>query len=586
METIKRMHPFLVFFFGLALVAFLDRWIYWIVITDFYFLANAFIVLLAGILLIVILISIGIKYGRNAFREIARGWSDYVFLFIAVFISLFIVFIKLKDGMTGRFVILESLMANVFSEGYFGPQLRSYLVVIYSAAVSLFNVHLTPLTLTYVNRIFSVMLLVTVFLIVWIITGRRLVAIFGIFAVSLSPFIQYNIISIETRIVTGFFVCLAVLLTILYHKKKDTLFLVGGALAVILAAYMNYEMTILLGLPFIFYLSLYSLKPQEKKILGMTIAILLFLFISLYHIDFASKNPLLLGDFEDNHTPFGLISKAPNIFIHNVITMDDFHPMNTTVTLFSYLSLAISMFFAIYLVVSFYKGKEPIFKESGIYLMALILLSCVFFQLVINVEGLRANWRYAAPYAALEVVICLYAICLLVDRLVEWFRLRRLIKSKILFIIAVYAVLAILLFIQVHYTFKLSTWVHTRYEPTYVPEASDMMELRQALSLDPNCKIVKFNRYFEPLDFYFGLRDRTILLGDLPYAYENARILDKSHRCFYRYEPYIQEEYYSNAAVMRLDKQIVDNAFAGCQISTEYESRNPERKFFVYRYSC
>jgi hypothetical protein len=548
-NQLTKLDYLILFLLGILAVISLDDIVISLVRNKYYIYMQGYLFLSLSALFIALLLYIVIKYISKYIKEkesrLRSDWIEIAFFVAAIALSLYIVYWKLRQGLTGRF-FLSITMADLFDQYYFfGRNIRSYFVFIYSALIHFLHLQVTPLTVMAVNKVFSVLLLLNVYFITRIITRRRLIGLIAIIIVSINPWIQFNMVSIEPRIITSYLVCSMVLFQILFYRYRDPWLFALSVLSLLLAAYTNYEVTILVGLPFVIYYCLIEMKRRETSWMLLSgIAVLLLMFLSLYVNEFAGANPLLLGDNEVAHSPSDLLSRSMFIIWNNLTVFKDLHLKSWTVTLITHISLAASVLSLCYLAYCFVRSRSPALEEHSIYLMAMILLACTFFQLAINMEGLRANWRYAATYSAIEIIIVRAVISFAVEWICTKPFVLHLVKNRIahrlLLSITLFTILCGIIILAL----KLSPWVQPRYTPHYSPEAEDMLELYQGFTLNRSCYIVKVNADAENLDYLYGIYNMTFFAWQQPNTYESIARLNKSSKCYYFHKAFISDEAY------------------------------------------
>jgi len=233
--------------------------------------------------------------------------TDLLSLLFVLLFSIFFVFIFLKDSFFGRFSIIEWMLGNIFIKEIFNNTLladpRTYSMVIYSILQEIFHIKITAITLLIVNKIFSVFLLIVIFLISKMVFKKNWISLIVLITFVSSIFIQKNLSSIEYGLISIFFTYTSILFLFKFMKDNNLTSFIISNICLVLSAYYRYELAFLFGLPYIAYYSIFVRKnKQTNAYMTFTIIILILSLMPLVNTFTHQEQEIMLGkDLEDKY---------------------------------------------------------------------------------------------------------------------------------------------------------------------------------------------------------------------------------------------------------------------------------------------
>jgi len=510
--------------------------------------------------------------------------SDIIVLGLVAIFSIFLVFILLKGSIWGRFPILNNIMGNIFIKEVFegvGP--RTYSMVVYSILQTVFQVKVTPITVLMVNKVFSVLILIVVFLISKIIFKKNWISLIVFFSFISSIFVRTVFVSIEHGTGSLLFTYASILFLFIFMKNKDLNFFIISNICLLLAVFYRYELTILFGIPYIAYYCIFLYDDKRtRKYMVMTTIILIISAMVL--ISVLSIHGTTVEEGIGDEGLLGLIKNSENMLKNSILIEKDLNLKSGRVSLFTYSGFSISILFTIMLVYNLIKRKKILSKYVPIFLLAFYNAVYFIFQLSFQGEGFREGWKTSVNYFLCEIILTYFVIFLLVDKIAinkpKYIRnIAKLISISLFFILALVS------------TTALSYNLNEFYAPN-PPETIEMYALIENVKLDESCKIIKVS-FSQPLiDYFFGLQRNALYFGNLPEFYESLRAYEKQDKCFYYYDAKHFTEYdYENKIAVDINLQKVNKIFGDCKKELVFEFDNQKqddfhRTFSLFKYTC
>ncbi len=482
-------------------------------------------------------------------------WSKYKkFDWLALLISLVPVyfnFFRFKSLIVGRFIILEVLEGYIFRRPYFDAWFfdpRTFTTPFYSI-LEFFGLHVTPFVLTFFNRIWSIIAVLLFYFILKHITKKKWLSFFTTLILATTTYFILDSISIEAMMWS---LCFTLLSIYLLFKAKNKITLPFIA-AVVIAASSRYELSLLFGIPLMFYLLFFKNKKDLSDLWIIFVVIMLILPIPVIHHYSSTTDPFLKGQNS------GFISSALARIHNSLIVRKDWQPDKNYVSFFYYLTWILSF---VYLDLLF--NKKFLKKNHVVYLFVFYF---IFYNLILvsfQIEGLSSPVKYNINFYLMELLIIAYSLKFFKEYL-------SLVLLAVIFIAAIY----------------FNHFFFFNFDNFGNEFRNQELHMVQGVSLDPSCKIIKAWARYPYFDYYVGKMKQTVFCGDRHF-FDNLNRFFKQWGCYYFYNGhYTKGEYLREAiAYLPLTRVISLAKSDGCTVSTKFFGEVKNTTISLTRIDC
>jgi len=452
-------------------------------------------------------------------------------------------------------------------------------MVFYSILESVFNITVTPLTVLAINKVISVFTLIVVFLIAKLVFKKNWIGLIILVSFTSSRLVQNNLSSLEHGTVSAFFVYASILFLFIFLRERDlTTFLLSNV-CVVLASYYRYELSLMLGIPYIAYYSLFMYKNKKTKVyITITTLILIFISLSVLAYDFSvgveTPGNWRVSQGEDNPIII-FIKNSVNLLKNNILIQKELSLKSGLASLFTYGGFIVSLILIINIMYSLIKRKEVKSEYKKIYIFAFYYFLYFTFLLAFHRQGYTSSWLYGLNFLFCEFILTYFGISWLIKKIISK-------KFKIVINLLIFVTMVLFFIIALKSSHALSLEITPHTEQWVY----DMKLLKENVDLDKSCKILKMNMYFQHLDFYYGLQENTIFIGGFYHPYEYIEEYDKTGKCFYYYDPYISEIDRKYSHIVDVDLKKLDESLISCKKTIEFESQLEDRPFALIKWSC
>lgn len=458
------------------------------------------------------------------FRYLSK--RSIVSAMVASLASVYIVFIHLKNIISGRFGLYPLLLSNSFDDtgllDYFGGiDPRSSQAIIYDIYQFIFNIGVQLDQLLFINKILSIGILLAVYFIAKEILQRYYLALLVLLTFAASSFAQFNLTSFEHGTPAILLALLSMFFGLKYQKEKSRALFILSGLSLISATFFRYELAVLFGLPYLLGTS-FVFKTDKKDFKYFTIlcAIMIIRSIPIMAHMAQGDDVNLHGAQLSDPTTLPLVKNSLSVLIHN-FRMGDFNLSSGHYSLF----LPASLLGAVASLVMLLKKDRSVITRQ-ISFLSVIMLFIFFTIITTHIEGLRSGEKYSINYFIAEIVIAYYWIFKLSGKRFQWL-------GNIL-CTAFFA-----LALQSNHFFKIKQFPAPRHEYGIYQEF-------KGTNFDKSCSLIKRNSYEPLIDFFYPLSMKYVMLDELP-------PIPNGH-CFYLFE-----DYYIN--------NTIEETLASCQKS-------------------
>ena len=550
------------FFFVSILLIFLFSSLGTVIVkSDFYF----FLLSLVFVCAFCVFIFLIFQQVKNMCKNIKNYDKKdlYSFIVVAVFL-LFFVFYVLKGNFNGRFSVFPEIMGNIFLDNIkenFPGTIRTYSFMFYSVLGAIFQMPITPLVVLTINKIFSVFILIIVFLISREVFKKNWIGFFVLASFVSSLWIQKSLSSIEYGVMAAFFVHTSILFLLKYSKNRRNDFLILSIVCLVLATLYRTELAFLFGLPYLAFFNIFLYtngnNKSEKKLITGAFFFLVFVFMSVIVSDFSGKDLVdvnfIQGRELDNYGFVSLIINIQYLLENNLGADENLLLENGFVSLFFYISLFFSFILIVNLVWFLFKGYIPNKFSNFAYFFCFYFLVYFLSQVAFHFQGMEAAFRYSVNYFICEIILSYLFIFWVIGRL----RFRRKPYPNFLSVLFVFILFFVVYVSSPSLSYELNN--------SNSPEAKEMFFLLKNVDLDKECRIIKSNVYQPRLDFYYGVQENSVFFGFPPEMYFFLSKYKQKSRCYYYYHEILLEKEYLTDFRHRINSSEIDLALDDCK---------------------
>lgn len=453
-------------------------------------------------------------------------------------------------------------------------------MVVYSILQQFFNLKITSGILLAVNKITSVFILVLVYLISKTVFKSKFMGILVLFSFIPYIFVQRILNSIEHGTFAMLFSLTSIYFLIKFSGEKKIILFNISILSLVLASYYRFELSLLLGLPYIIWCSFFlNNKKKIRKQIFFTIFLLLILLMPLVVTTLVVKDEIVIGKNLEGDGILSIIQNSKNILLNNIIEEKDLSLKSGTLSLFSYSTLLI------YLVLVFFLSKNIICKKET-YLRYRIYYFFAFYNLIFFIflmsffaQGLRNSANLQAFYYISEIILTYFALFWILDKYFKKEKFHNVLKVAL-------PVFFLLLsfFVSPAMSFDNSLLSNHFY---IEQEMFEINLIQENINFDGTCKLLKIHPGQPNFDYYLGLQKNSVYLGIPPEFYESIWRYDKIGKCFYYYdEKYLTPRHYDYEGMFKVNSERIDDLFGLCNKRIEFESPLKDRPFSLIKYVC
>jgi hypothetical protein len=411
--------------------------------------------------------------------------------------------------------------------------------------LSIFSVKVTPLLVTIGTRIAGILSLITFYVIAKKTTSNKLLSICATSALLLNNYFLHISMSIEKVIWGLFFVLLSFYYLIEYERDKKDSSLLLIILSIICAAGARYELSLLLGVPLVFYLFISDqLKGKNihkyKKIIYIGLIIIAIGAIPLLNFYQATSAHQLKGP-NDNF----FLDSIDRIY-NSLIKERQMSPSMPNVSFLYYLTWPIALLALLI---------PRLTPKSKKYILAFIIFFILYniFAIATQTEGLSSPVKYNINFYPAEILIITYMINYLATK-------RPTLSRKILSAGIFIGIMIFTINVSHDHIFN------ERLEIPVSEKAQEYFAIRK-VSINEECKVIKYNLRYPELDFYKGIQQNNIFINSVA---ELDRIL-KEKECYYFLSGY--NYHFEIPGVNKTKKEITEYLKTGelnkdCNITT------------------
>ncbi|MBN2422209.1 hypothetical protein JXB41_03195 [Candidatus Woesearchaeota archaeon] len=505
--------------------------------------------------------------------------QDVFFSCLVIGISAFIIFILMKDTCTGQvFQKFRFIMGNLFIKPIYYDTLffwpKSFAMVPYTILIGIFHVKIIPEIVLVINKILAVFFLFVVFLISKKLFKSNFIALFVFFSFISSEFVKLNLSTINYTLISLLFTYLSMFFLFDYISKKNKESFILSGLSLLIASYYRIELSFLLGVPYLFFVSIFIKKNKFIKKITAVFLILLLIRLMVVIMAFTTMDVAeRQGTHYNEFTTFNVLKHSVYIFHNNIIVNQDLNIKYGFVNLFDYVCILVSLILVFNLITHLSWNKKIKSDNLPFHFCAIAYLFFMFFQLGFTVHGLRYSFKYSVHVFICAILLSFYGIRWVASK---FLKIKNQ-KALNFFLILLFIVLTIITADNLNYSFAFET------QPLY----AEMLNIKKNIELDSSCKIIKIHSGQPPLDFFYGLQENAVFFGMPPEFYENLGKYNKKGKCFYYYNQKYYTDYdYNQNFVFRIDVNEIDKLMGSCKKTIEFESSFQGRSVELIKYTC
>jgi hypothetical protein len=443
-------------------------------------------------------------------------------------ISSFFIFVSLRGAINGRIDLLPLVLTNTFEQFssvfdyFYSVDIRSYEKVLIDPVMYLFNISVNLDHLSFINRIGGLFILLTSFLVGKVFFRSSLLGLLVLFTFGLSRFVQYNLTSIEYGTFSLLFVLLTFYFFLRYLDEREEKFINLGIVCGLIASFFRFELSIILGMPILLYLTLFS----DRKHLSFRKLSLLTGLLSLRSATIAGYmspggDTFVHGKDIGAESILALIGNVSSVLRNNILGQHDLNLKFGNVSLLTYIALGVA---ALVLPLGTFRelGKRELNANTAkLFFVSLMYLFMFSFVFLVHIEGLRSGEKYSVNFFILEILIGYGIFYRFLPRLIP--KLKETYLSKMGFLGGCLALFAML---SIDHGFFIS-----RPYPFETAQV-DQYRILSAINIESQCLLIKYNTNTPVIDFFFPMRMKSIEIKSVG----ELTAFIKPESCFYLFD--------------------------------------------------
>jgi len=377
---------------------------------------------------------------------------------------------------------------------------------------------------------------------------------------------RWNMVAFYYAIFSLVFTYLALYFLI---RDRDIYDYILACMGVVIAAYIRYELAVVLGIAFLAYAGIFRSKKSYHKFTVILLVWLLFISSSLVYrwtTMSADINTQGIDYGTDRVSLLQVLANGAHVLQDNMV---DFALPSHYISLFTFSGMAASLVLLIYMSYRYLLRKS--IDNNQIYIFAAYVLAYSAFLVPFNIEGYQAAFKYSIQYFPSEIIVTFFGIQLLA----------KFIKNNEYRSYATYIAIAVFLVLTEMTTHAFAIDYHYEHINQEDPELDIMTS---SVELDRSCIIAKVFAEQPEIDYYYGLEKNAVIFGKGPEFYLNLKKYNVSGKCIYfQFKEYPLPRY---DARWNISEQRMDAILSGCQKTIILEPIWEEYPSRLVRYDC